>query len=65
MSENSEKMPTTISQIYLNSLFDSTNSPKPEHVPFIIIYNQEKQQVLTFEKLIPGDVWHFSLKLMG
>ena len=34
----------------MTSLFYATNSPEPKDIQFSIIYDQEKQQILTFEK---------------
>lgn len=45
-----------------NVLFCPTNSPKLKDIKFIIIYDKEKQQRLTTEKLELGNVLHFCSK---
>ncbi len=47
---------------YSNYLFYSTDIPKPKYIQFTIRYDGEKQQIITFEKLEPGNVWKFDLK---
>ena len=46
----------------LISLFCLTNSLKPSDIQFSVMYDKEKQQILTFQKLEPEDVWHFCTK---
>lgn len=36
---------------YINYLFYLTNSPKFKDIQFIIVYDKEKQNILTFKRL--------------
>ena len=42
----------------LNGFFCTTNSPKPKDSYHYVKW-QEKQQIITFKKLKPANVWHF------
>lgn len=39
-----------------------TRSPKPKDSSFTLINDKEQQQILTFMKLEPANLWHFCLK---
>lgn len=39
----------------------STTSAKHQNIQHSIIIDKEKQQLLTFERLKPDNVWHFFL----
>ena len=46
----------------LNVLFYLTNSPKSKNIWFSIMYEKEKHQILTFEKLGRANVSRFCFK---
>ncbi len=46
----------------MKNIHHSPVSPKQKDIFFIIMYNKEKQQILTFEKLKPSNIWHLCLK---
>ncbi len=39
-----------------------SNSPKPIGIQITIMYDKEKYQILTTEKLEPSNIWHLCLK---
>ena len=46
----------------LDVLFCQTNSPNPKDIQFNIIYDKEKHQIITSEKLKTANFVHFCLK---
>ena len=40
-------------------LFFLSNTPNPDDIQLFVIYDKEKQQIITFEKLEPEFFWAF------
>ena len=36
-----------------------SDGPKHYDIHFTVIYDREKHQIHTFEKLVPATIWHF------